>query len=63
MVSVNLPWSLADLALNAMDESDKAAMRAKGYDINRIMNDLAKSKEKLFRIEAEDGTIIEIWID
>ncbi len=38
-------------------------MRAKGYDINRIMNDLAKSKEKILRIEGEDGSVIEIWID
>jgi len=62
-VSINIPWALADLALNAMDEEDKAAMRKKGYDLNKIMNDLAKSKEKLFRIEADDGSIIEIWIE
>jgi hypothetical protein len=62
-VSLNIPWSLADLALGAMSEEDKAAMRAKGYDINKIMNDLAKSKEKLIRIEGGDGSIIEIWID
>jgi hypothetical protein len=60
---LNIPWSLADLALSAMNEEDKAAIRAKGYDINRILDDLAKSKEKLFRIEAEDGSIIEIWIE
>lgn len=62
-VSVNIPWSLADLALGAMSEEDKAAMRAKGYDVNRILSDLAKSKQKLFRLEADDGTIIEIWIE
>jgi hypothetical protein len=62
-VSINIPWALADLALNAMDEEDKAAMRKKGYDLNKIMNDLAKSKEKLFRIEGDDGSIIEIWIE
>lgn len=63
VVSLNIPWSLADLALGAMSEEDKASMRAKGYDINRILNDLAKSKEKILRIEGEDGSIIEIWID
>jgi hypothetical protein len=63
VVSLNLPWSLADLALGAMSEEDKAAMRAKGYDINRILSDLAKFKEKIFRIETEDGSIIEIWIE
>ncbi|MEN6312205.1 MAG: hypothetical protein ABFD80_11790 [Acidobacteriota bacterium] len=63
LVSINIPWSLADLALNAMDEESKSAMRAKGYDINRIMNDLVKSREKIVRIEGEDGEIIEIWIE
>jgi len=63
VVSLNIPWALADLALGAMDEEDKTAMRRKGYDINRIMNDLAKAKGKPIRIEVEDGTIIEIWIE
>jgi hypothetical protein len=63
VLSLNIPWSLADLALSAMDEEDKAALRAKGRDINRILDDLAKSKEKLFRIEGDDGSIIEIWIE
>jgi hypothetical protein len=63
VVSLNIPWSLADLALGAMDEEDKTAMRRKGYDINKIMNDLAKAKGKPIRIEVEDGTIIEIWIE
>jgi hypothetical protein len=62
-VSISIPWSLADLALGAMSEQDKAAMRAKGYDISRILSDLAKSKQKLFRLEADDGTIFEIWIE
>ena len=62
-LAINIPWALADLALSAMNEEDKAAIRKKGYDINKIMNDLAKSKEKLIRIEAEDGSIIEIWIE
>ena len=46
-----------------MDEDDKAAIRKKGYDINKIMNELAKSKESILRIAGDDGTIIEIWID
>ncbi len=61
--SLNIPFALADLALGAMDEDDKAAMRKKGYDINRIMNELAKSKESILRIEGDDGSVIEIWID
>jgi len=61
--SLNIPFALADLALSAMDEDDKAAIRKKGYDINKIMNELAKSKESILRIAGDDGTIIEIWID
>ena len=61
--SLNIPFALADLALGAMDDDDKAAMRKKGYDLNRIMNELAKSKESILRIAGDDGSIIEIWID
>lgn len=61
--SLNIPFALADLALGAMDEDDKAALRKKGYDINRIMTELGKSKESILRIAGEDGSIIEIWID
>jgi len=62
-VSLNIPWALADLALGAIDEDDKAAIRKKGYDLNKIMNELAKSKESILRIEGDDGSIIEIWIE
>ena len=61
--SLNIPWALADLALGAMDEEDKAAIRKKGYDLNKIMNELAKSKESILRIVGDDGSIIEIWIE
>jgi hypothetical protein len=61
--SLNIPFALADLALSAMDEEDKAAIRKKGYDLNKIVNELAKSKESILRIAGDDGTVIEIWID
>lgn len=61
--SLNIPWALADLALGAMDEEDKAAMRKKGYDLNKIVNELAKSKESILRIVGDDGSVIEIWIE
>lgn len=62
-VDINIPWALADLALGAMSDEDKASLRAKGYDINRIMNDLNRSKGTILRIQGEDGSLIEIWID
>ncbi len=58
-----IPFALADLALGALDEDDKAAIRKKGYDINKIMTELAKSKESILRIAGDDGSVIEIWID
>ena len=61
--SLNIPFALADLAMGALDEEDKAAIRKKGYDINKIMNELAKSKESILRIAGDDGSVIEIWID
>lgn len=61
-LSINLPLALADLAIQAISEEEKARIREKGYDLNRIISDLATAKEKLVRIE-EDGNIIEIWIE
>jgi hypothetical protein len=62
-VSLNIPFALADLALSALDEEDKAELRKKGYDINKIMSEMAKSKESILRIVGDDGTVFEIWID
>ena len=61
-VSVNLPLALADLALQAMPEEDKKRIKQQGYDLDRLLSDLARSREKLVRIEA-DGDLIEIWIE
>ncbi|HPB58871.1 MAG TPA: hypothetical protein PLB50_01940 [Candidatus Saccharicenans sp.] len=61
-VSINLPLALADLALQAMSEEDKNRIKQQGYDLDRLLSDLAKSREKLVRIEG-DGDLIEIWIE
>jgi hypothetical protein len=61
--ALNIPWALADLALGAMDDDDKAELRKKGYDLNKIMSELAKSKESILKITGDDGSVIEIWID
>lgn len=61
-VSINLPLALADLAIQAIPDDQKVELRKKGYDLDRILSDLANSREKLVRIE-EDGNIIEIWIE
>ena len=42
--SLNIPFALADLALSAMDEDDKAAIRKKGYDITKIITELSSPR-------------------
>jgi tetratricopeptide (TPR) repeat protein len=61
--SLTIPFSLADLALSALDEDDKAALRREGYDVSKIMRDLSRSKGSILRISGEGGSVIEIWID
>jgi len=60
-LKINIPWALADLALGAISEEEKALMREKGYDLDRIVKELTEIGE-IIRIEDED-TIIKIWID
>ncbi len=61
--SLNIPFALADLALGALDEDDKAVLRKRGYDLNKIMTELTKSRESVLRLAGDDGSLIEIWID
>jgi hypothetical protein len=61
-IALNLPWALADLALRAIPEKDRASLRAQGYDLDRIIDDLARKKESLIEIHGE-GRTIRIWIE
>jgi hypothetical protein len=61
-IALNLPWALADLALRAIPEKDRAALRAQGYDLDKIIDDLTRSRESIIEIRAE-GRIIKIWIE
>ncbi len=61
--SVAFPFALADLALSAMSEESKQAIRKKGYDVATIIDELVKSKTRILRIAGDDGSVIEIWID
>ena len=62
-LSLSIPFALADLALNALGEDEKAYLRKKGYDLAKIMRELSKSKQSILRLAGEDGSVIEIWID
>jgi len=61
-IEFSIPWSLADLALGALSEEDKAALRAKGYDIAKIIRDLQSAKGNIIEIIA-DGKRFKIWIE
>lgn len=63
--SLNIPWALADLAFQAIPEKDKAALRAEGYDLDRIVRDLTRIKGNIIEIRPRDDKtrLIKIWID
>jgi len=62
-LSIKIPWSLADLAINAIPEDQKEMIRKqKGYDLRRILDDLSKIKGNIIEINEEDSTI-KIWIE
>lgn len=61
-ISLSIPWSLADLALQAIPERDKERLRNQGYDIERIIQDLTKNRGQIIEIRDEDTTI-KIWIE
>ncbi len=59
--SINIPWVLADLALQAIPEEDRASLRRAGYDLDKIIDQLTRLKA---RIEiANKKRVIKIWID
>jgi hypothetical protein len=62
-LSIKIPWSLADLAINAIPEDQKEMIRKqKGFDLKRILDDLTKIEGNLIEITEEDETI-KIWIE
>lgn len=61
-IAFNIPWALADLALRAIPEKDRAALRAEGYDLDRIIDQLTRTRQSLIEIRSVDR-IIRIWIE
>jgi len=62
---LNIPWALADLAFQAIPEKDKAALRAEGYDLDKIVSQLTRIKGNIIEIRPEDDKtrVIRIWIE
>jgi tetratricopeptide (TPR) repeat protein len=63
--SLNIPWALADLAFQAIPEKDKAALRAEGYDLDKIVHQLTRIKGNIieFRPRDDKTRLIRIWIE
>jgi hypothetical protein len=61
-VDINIPWALADLALQAIPDEEKSVMRRKGYDLDRIINELANTGSSIIEIN-DEGSVIRIWIE
>ncbi len=63
--SLNIPWALADLALTAIPEKDKAALRREGYDLDKIIRDLTRIKGNIIEIRPREdrSRVIKMWIE
>lgn len=61
-LALNIPWALADLALSSFSEEEKALLRKKGYDLDRLMKELSEFEGRIIEIKGDEGTI-KIWID
>lgn len=60
--SLNIPWALADLVFGAIGEEEKDLMRERGYDLDRIRNELTRFRGNIIIIEGDKITI-KMWID
>jgi tetratricopeptide (TPR) repeat protein len=60
-LSLNIPFALARLALGAIPEKEKEALKQKGYDLDGIVKALIES-EHIIKIESEES-LLRIWID
>jgi GTP pyrophosphokinase len=62
--SLNIPWALADLAFNTMSDRNRARIRQKGYDLDKIIDQLLHMKGEVIEIaDPEEGVVIKIWIN
>jgi hypothetical protein len=60
-LSINIPWALADLALQAIPADARASLRKQGYDLDRIISQLTRTRAGIEIFD--EGTMIKIWID
>jgi tetratricopeptide (TPR) repeat protein len=59
--TLNIPFVLAQLALDSLPQKDKKLLEKKGYKLDEILDTIVKTGE-ILRIES-DETIFKIWIE
>lgn len=63
-VNIAIPWSLADLAIQAIPDEEKRMLRGKGYDLERILRELERTRSSIIEIREEDSkTLIKMWVE
>ncbi|MBN2346630.1 MAG: tetratricopeptide repeat protein [Candidatus Aminicenantes bacterium] len=60
-LSLSLPLALADLALKSLGDEERRELRKKGYDLDRLLEQLLQRGSKI-DIQDEEG-VIQIWIE
>ena len=60
-VTVNIPFSLAELAIKSLPDSEKKVLVDKGYDLDTILSTLSEVGE-IIRID-DENELIKIWIE
>jgi tetratricopeptide (TPR) repeat protein len=62
IVELNIPVSLAQLAVSALDESAKEEMRKKGFDVDNIWDDLKRLGPANILTFRDKENTVKIWI-
>jgi tetratricopeptide (TPR) repeat protein len=62
-VDLNIPFSFAQMAISALDDSAKTEMRKKGIDVENVIKDLERmGPAKILTIRDGDKTV-QLWIE
>jgi tetratricopeptide (TPR) repeat protein len=62
-VELNLPLSLAELALAALSQSQKLELRRKGFDVDNVWDSLKRMGRSDILTIRDHETIVRIWIE
>jgi tetratricopeptide (TPR) repeat protein len=62
-VELNLPLSLAELALAALSQSQKQELRRKGFDVENVWDSLKRMGRSDILTIRDHETIVRIWIE